>query len=84
MNSLQPSWEANEEEAADGGQSAFMRLFGAIEMAYIYIYKYIQLRDVHRTPIIYIYIYEDRTNNIYIWVVWVRPPWLEMTKGLLT
>lgn len=36
MNSLQPSWEANEEEAADGGQSAFMRLFGAIEMAYIY------------------------------------------------
>ncbi|CAK9005466.1 RNA-editing ligase 2 [Durusdinium trenchii] len=24
MNSLQPSWEANEEEAADGGQSAFM------------------------------------------------------------
>ena len=38
MNSLQPSWEANEEEAADGGQSAFMRLFGAIEMAYIYIY----------------------------------------------
>ena len=57
MNSLQPSWEANEEEAADGGQSAFMRLFGAIEMAYIYIYTNIYNLEMSIGHPLYIYIY---------------------------
>ena len=65
MNSLQPSWEANEEEAADGGQSAFMRLFGAIEMAYIYTNIYNLEMSIGHPLYIYIYMRIAQITSIY-------------------